>query len=75
MLPTLRSSRWRLLPGIQYDVYVFDRTTGDETARKYWLGGKYKLTKKTSMSVRVEDNDNAQYKSDWQGRVVFNYDF
>jgi hypothetical protein len=61
--------------GIQYDVYVFDRTTGDETARKYWLGGKYKLARNMSASVRVEDNDNAQYKSDWQGRVVFNYDF
>ncbi|MDR3581341.1 MAG: hypothetical protein P4L44_15380 [Oryzomonas sp.] len=61
--------------GLQYDVYVFDRTTGNETARKYWLGGKYKLTKNTSASVRVEDNDNAQYKSDWQGRVVFNYEF
>jgi len=61
--------------GFQYDVYEFDRTTGDETARRYWLGGKYKLTKNTSTSVRVEDDDNAQYKNDWKGRVVFNYDF
>ena len=64
-----------LAAGIQYDVYAFDRTTGNETARKYWLGGKYRLSKSTSTSIRLEDNDNAQYKSDWQGRVVVNYDF
>lgn len=64
-----------LAAGLQYDVYQFDRTTGDETARKYWVGGKYKLAKNMSASVRVEDNVNAQYKNDWQGRAVFNYDF
>lgn len=61
--------------GFQYDVYEFDRTTGNETARRYWLGGKYKLAKNMNASVRIEDNNNAQYKSDWNGRVVFNYDF
>lgn len=61
--------------GLQYDVYAFDRSTGDETARKYWFGGKYKLAGNMSASVRVEDNVNAMYKNDWQGRVVFNYDF
>ncbi len=61
--------------GLQYDVYAFDRSTGDATARKYWFGGKYKLARNMSASVRAEDNVNAMYKSDWQGRVVFNYDF
>ncbi|QEM69960.1 hypothetical protein FO488_18545 [Geobacter sp. FeAm09] len=61
--------------GIDFDVYERDRVTGEETARKYWLGGKYKLAKNMSASVRVEDNVNARYKSDWQGRAVFNYDF
>jgi len=64
-----------LAAGLQYDVYAFDRSTGDETARRYWVGGKYKLAGNMSASVRVEDNVNAQYKSDWRGRVVFNYDF
>jgi len=64
-----------LAAGFQYDVYAFDRSTGDETARKYWLGGKYRLARDMSASVRVEDNVNAQYKSDWRGRLVFNYDF
>ncbi|RII30043.1 MAG: hypothetical protein CXR30_09630 [Geobacter sp.] len=64
-----------LAAGIHFDVYERDRVTGDETARKFWVGGKYKLAKNMSASVRVEDDNNASYKSDWQGRVVFNYDF
>ena len=61
--------------GIQYDVYQRDRATGRETARKYWLGGKYRLSKNMTASVRVEDNVNVQYTNDWAGRVVFKYDF
>ncbi|MBL0225794.1 MAG: hypothetical protein IPQ16_09535 [Geobacteraceae bacterium] len=61
--------------GIHYDVYERDRATGEETARKYWMGGKYKINNKMSASVRVEDNVNAHYEEDWAGRVAFNYDF
>ncbi|MDD2852459.1 MAG: hypothetical protein PHY09_11275 [Desulfuromonadaceae bacterium] len=61
--------------GVHYDVYERNRITGEETARKYWLGGKYKIDKDMSASVRVEDNVNQEYNSDWSGRVVFNYDF
>jgi hypothetical protein len=61
--------------GIHYDVYERDRATGQETARKYWAGGKYKINKAMSASIRVEDNVNRQYTSDWAGRAVFNYDF
>ena len=61
--------------GIQYDVYQRDQTTGRDTARKYWLGSKYKLSKSMSASIRIEDNVNLQYTNDWSGRVVFNYDF
>jgi hypothetical protein len=64
-----------LAAGIHYDVYERDRTTGRETARKYWAGGKYKLAKNMSTSVRIEDDVNASFNSDWSGRVVFNYDF
>jgi hypothetical protein len=64
-----------LAAGIHYDVYERDRATGEETARKYWAGAKYKLAQNMSASVRVEDNVNATYKSDWQGRAVFNYNF
>lgn len=64
-----------LAVGIHFDVYERDRATGEETARKYWFGGKYKLARNMSASVRVEDNVNARTSDDWQGRVVFNYDF
>jgi len=61
--------------GIHFDVYERDKVTAEETARKYWLGGKYKIKDNMSASVRVEDNVNARYKDDWTGRVAFNYDF
>jgi hypothetical protein len=64
-----------LAGGIHFDTYERDRVTGLETARKYWVGGKYKLNKSMTASIRVEDNVNHQYKSDWAGRAVFNYDF
>ena len=64
-----------LAAGIHFDVFERDRVTGEETARKYWLGAKYKLAKNMTASVRIEDDVNARFKSDWQGRAVFNYDF
>jgi hypothetical protein len=64
-----------LSAGIHFDVFERDRATGEETARKYWVGTKYKLAQNMSAAVRVEDDVNARFKSDWQGRVTFNYDF
>jgi len=61
--------------GIHYDVYERDRATGRETARRYWVGGKYQINKSMTASLRVEDNVNQRYESDWSGRAVFNYDF
>ena len=61
--------------GVHYDVYERDRITGRETARKYWLGGRYKINKNMNASIRIEDNVNRQYSSDWSGRLVFNYNF
>lgn len=66
-----------LAAGFQYDVYTREdiATTGHETARKYWAGAKYKLAKNMSASGRIEDDVNRKFESDWQGRLVFNYDF
>jgi len=66
-----------LAAGFQYDVYQREdlATTGDEIARKYWGGAKYKLAKNMSASLRVEDDVNRRFSEDWQGRFVFNYDF
>lgn len=64
-----------LAGGIHFDVYERDRVTGEETARKYWMGSKVKINDKLSASIRVEDNVNARYKEDWSGRAAFSYDF
>jgi hypothetical protein len=64
-----------LSAGVQYDVYQRDQATGRETARRYWGGVKYMLTKTMTASVRIEDNVNHQFTNDWSGRAVFNYDF
>ena len=65
----------RLAAGLAYDVYQRDAMTGEQTARNYWLGAKYKLTKSITASLRVEENVNKTYSSNMQGRFVFDYDF
>jgi len=65
----------QLAAGISYDVYQRDSLTGDEIARKYWGGAKYKLAKNMAASLRIEDDVNARYTSNVQGRFVFDYDF
>ena len=64
-----------LAGGIDYDVYQRDRATGRETARKYWLGAKYRIAKNMTASLRGEDNVNRQFTNDWAGRAAFNFDF
>ena len=64
-----------LAGGIHYDVIKRDVMTGKDYARRYWLGGKYRFTDRVSTALRVEDNVNINYEEDWQGRLVFNYDF
>jgi len=65
----------RLAAGIAYDVYQRDSMTGEETARNYWLGARYKLTKSLSASLRIEQSVNKTYDSNMQGRFTFDYDF
>ncbi|ACM20038.1 outer membrane channel, putative [Geotalea daltonii FRC-32] len=61
--------------GITYDVYQRDSLTGDEIARRYWLGGKYKIAKNMAVSGRIQDDVNARYSTNVSGRVTFDYDF
>jgi hypothetical protein len=61
--------------GINYDVYQRDALTGEETARRYWLGGKYKLTKATALSGRIQNDVNERYHSNVSGRLTLDYDF
>ena len=65
----------QLAAGMTLDVYERDAMTGDETARKYWLGGKYRLARNMAASLRIENDVNERYKENYQGRFVFDYDF
>ena len=65
----------RLAAGVAYDVYQRDSMTGEETARNYWLGARYKMTKSLSASLRVEQSVNKTYDSNMQGRFTVDYDF
>ena len=61
--------------GFTYDVYQRDVMTNDDIARRYWLGGKYKLTNSLAVSGRIQTDVNAQYSHNTSGRVAFDYNF
>ncbi len=61
--------------GINYDVYQRDALTGDEIARRYWFGGKYKLNKTMTLSSRVQNDVNVRYGENISGRVAFDLTF
>ncbi|HYS42560.1 MAG TPA: hypothetical protein VEM32_01145 [Geobacteraceae bacterium] len=68
----------QLAGGFTYDVFTrqfFPNGAFDDTAQKYWLGGKYKLAKNMAASLRIEDDINALYNNNVQGRFIFDYDF
>jgi hypothetical protein len=65
----------QIAAGVTYDVYQRDSLTGDEIARRYWLGGKYKLAKNMAVSGRIQDDVNAQFSRNISGRATFDYDF
>jgi hypothetical protein len=65
----------QIAAGIDYDVYQRDALTGEETARRYWFGGKYKLAKNMAVSGRLQDEVNATYSRNVSGRMTFDYDF
>lgn len=61
--------------GISYDLYERDALTGDEIARRYWFGTKYKIAKNMAVSGRIQDDVNARYSENVSGRITFDYDF
>ena len=61
--------------GFTYDVYQRDSLTGEETARRYWLGGKYKVAGNMAVSGRIQDDVNARYDNNVSGRLTFDIDF
>jgi len=67
--------KWKMAAGYDHDVYERDNSTGEETAKKYWVSGKYIFAKNMSSSFRVEDNVNITYSKDMRGKVAFDYEF
>jgi hypothetical protein len=61
--------------GINFDAYRRDALTGEEIARRYWLGGKYRLSKSMACSARIQDDVNVRFSTNISGRVFFDYDF
>lgn len=61
--------------GITYDVYQRDALTHEEIARRYWMGGKYKIAKNMALSGRIQNDVNARYSENVSGRMAFDYDF
>lgn len=61
--------------GFTYDVYQRDALTSDEIARRYWIGGKYRLADNMAVSGRIQTDVNAQFSHNTSGRVTFDYDF
>jgi len=65
----------QLAGGITYDVYERDALTGEETARRYWLGARHKLASNMALSGRMQNDVNERYHRNVSGRVTFDYDF
>lgn len=65
----------QLAAGMTYDVYQRDVLTNDEIARRYWLGGKYRIARNMAVSGRIQNDVNARYEENVSGRVTFDYDF
>ncbi|MHB9096886.1 MAG: hypothetical protein ACYC5X_03590, partial [Syntrophales bacterium] len=63
-----------ILAGIDYD--DFRRELSREgTAKKYWAGVNYEFSKMISAIVRVEDNVNFSYDSNYQGYAAVNINY
>ncbi|HAK59259.1 MAG TPA: hypothetical protein DCO77_02600 [Nitrospiraceae bacterium] len=67
--------KWNAAAGIDYDSYQRDDMTGQETAKRYWAGGRYTFAKNMSSSFRVQNSVNVNYSKDIQGRLTFDVDF
>ena len=60
--------------GVQYDSYNRpENVTDTNFAQRYWIGGRWIATKNTAVSVRLEDNDNENFKHRMLGRVTLDW--
>ena len=65
----------QLAGGVNFDAYQRDALTGEEIARRYWVGGKVHVNKALAVSGRLQDDVNVSYSKNITGRLVLDYDF
>jgi hypothetical protein len=68
------NQRTTVSAGIDWDDFRRD-TFSEETVKKYWVGGTYRLNKAVSLLVRAEDNVNVKYDHQYQGVAAVNAEF
>lgn len=67
--------KWKASLGYDHDAYERDNMTGEETAKRYWIAGRYTFAKNMSATVRIQDSVNITYSKDMSGRASFDYEF
>ncbi|MCX7793485.1 MAG: hypothetical protein N2257_03635 [Thermodesulfovibrionales bacterium] len=66
-----------LAAGIQYDSYRRPDFSEEDYdyAQRYWIGGKWKIGKTSSLLLRIENNVNENFNSRPMGRIALNMSF
>jgi len=59
--------------GISYDVFRRDSMTDNFTAKRYWAGGSYEVSKNLSAKLRLEDDVTRMHANEFQGRASVDY--
>jgi len=66
-----------LAAGAQYDSYKRPDFSYEDYdyAQRYWIGGRWLISKKSSLIVRIEDNINENFNHRPLGRIALNMSF
>lgn len=59
--------------GVQYDTYNRPELEGDNYATRYWGGGRWIVNKNVSVSARLENDVNENFKHRTLGRVTLDW--
>jgi hypothetical protein len=59
--------------GVQHDAYQRPDDSGNRSAQRYWVGGKWLATKNLSVSGRLEDNANETFSHRTLGRITLDW--
>jgi hypothetical protein len=59
--------------GAQYDTYKRPDEFSENYATRYWMGGQWRIRKEASMTLRLEDNVNENFKHRPLGRITLDW--